>query len=466
MLLNAINERKEYTIGVKYQEDKKIFQVHFAMTIRELKQMIAAEWNVAIDDIKFVRTGLEDHRNLVSCDIKKENVLPIFFKNSNVNQITLRVSDYKMFQFVFEPTTTILELKEKYHKKDFTLPKDQIYEFNGRVLGDDETAEECGFVNGDMINVKLIKSQNNTIKLVFYQIIDQSDKMEINTTELPYKHTMRCKELKEMIMIKFQIAEESILLFNRNKQINITDDQLEIKLSIDEEFVVFEKENKELPVFLQIEGKKSKVVINLYDKIEQLKKTLQTKEGLPLIRQELFFNEKILKDDAMVYDQGFEPFSEIIVKKKEGIHIVLTSKVRSYDFLLQSIQDWGSIVKSFEEKENLEPGSYFLYSNKKEIKDPSRFNFNRERPNVFEAKKDECFDIQINLRNINAERSFKIKSSKKISTLKNMIRQLTNIPIKTQLVLHEGVELDENANLSLIAVDNKLDLFVMTKLLV
>ena len=78
--------------------------------------------------------------------------------------------------------------------------------FNGRVLGDTETAESCGLRQDSILRL-VVRSRSFSVRVI-------SDAREF---EIPAQHDMRTQELKEKIASEIEAPADEIVLVHGGK---------------------------------------------------------------------------------------------------------------------------------------------------------------------------------------------------------------------------------------------------------
>jgi len=323
-------------------------------TINDVKKQVKKKLGIPAKDQRPTFNGdpLPDNSTLEDNDIRHGDVIDL-----TPMQIKVRAPDGETCTLTVNPDDTIPEIKDQVEKKLGIPPKDQRPEFDGKPLPDNSTLEDNGINHGDTIDLSPMKIKvrapdgrtceltvqpEDTIPAIKKQVKKKLDiptkqqKPTFKNKPLPDDSNLRDNGIKHGDVIDLQPMQIKVRAPDgRSCTLNVMPDdsipdvkkQVEKKLGIpprDQRPVFNDKplpDNSTLddngiedgdvidlePMEIKVkapDGRKTQLQVTPDDTIDDIKKRVKKKLGIPTEDQRPRFNNKPLPDDSTLRDNG------------------------------------------------------------------------------------------------------------------------------------------------------------------
>jgi ubiquitin C len=134
-------------------------------TVGDVKQKIFEQEGIPVDRQRMIFIGeqLNDNDRLLDHRIEHESAVHLVFRSGQGFQIFVRSRNNRTMVFECQPTTTIERIKEKVRERERLHIDIQRLTFEGRVLENNSTVQECGLKHNSTVDLTLEEGRNTQI---------------------------------------------------------------------------------------------------------------------------------------------------------------------------------------------------------------------------------------------------------------------------------------------------------------
>jgi FlaG/FlaF family flagellin (archaellin) len=285
------------TIQVKTPDGKTIaVSMKPTDSIKSMKEKIASEAGVKVSEqvLTFKDQELPDDRGIEAAGLKHGSIIDL---QPNTITIQVKTPDGKTIPVTIKPTASIESIKEMVAPEVGIKVADQILEFKGNELPNDNSAEVAGLKDGSVIDL-----QPNIITI-------QVKTPDGKTIPVTIKPTDSIESIKEMVAPEAGIKVlDQILKFNGNELPN--DNSAEVAGLKDGSVIDLQPNTITIQVKTP-DGKTIPVTIKPTTNIQAIKETIAPEAGIKVVDQILKFNGNELPNDNSAEVAGLKHGSVI-----------------------------------------------------------------------------------------------------------------------------------------------------------
>ena len=282
-----------------------IISVNQYSTILEVKTAIQIKEGIPIEQQRLLLEGekleeLKDHKTLINYKINSDNT--IFLIPANLLFVRVKISSSKIITISINPYSTIAEVKRIIQEMEGINSNIQEIVFSGKHLEDHKAVKDYKIVSDSILILTVANLLNVYVKIL-------SDKSII----ISVNQYSTIEEVKTTIQIKEGIPiEQQRLLLEGEKLEELKDHKTLIDYKIESDNTIFLIPANLLFVRVKISSSKIiKISINPYSTIQELKRTIKHKEGIPIDNQKLIIHGTLLENHKKIKEYTIESNSTI-----------------------------------------------------------------------------------------------------------------------------------------------------------
>lgn len=260
-------------------------------TVRDVKQKIFEQEGIPVDRQRMIFVGeqLNDDHRLLDYRIEHESAVHLVFRSGQSFQIFVQTRNGRTMVFECQPTTTVERVKERVYDRERVHIDLQQLTFEGRVLENQSTLQECGLEHNSVIELSLQEGRNTQI----FVSLPESDTLSLWVN---CEHTVA--QLKQQIAERknYPVALQE-LFFARQK---LDDERTLASYVIEENHMIHLNIVTPLVLELTVQFRSGKT-LQLQEQsnrtVSHLKHVIWQKEGIPSEHQVLFYKGKELDSE-------------------------------------------------------------------------------------------------------------------------------------------------------------------------
>ena len=260
-------------------------------TVGDVKQKIFEQEGIPVDRQRMIFVGeqLNDNHRLLDYRIEHESAVHLVFRSGQFFQIFVRTRNGRTMVFECQPTTTVQRIKERIRDRENLNTDIQQLNFEGRILENNSTLQECGLEHNSIIDLTLEQGRNTQI----FISLPESDTLSLWVN---CEHTIA--QLKQQIFERKNYPVNLQELFFARQKLN--DERTLASYVIEENHMLHLHTITPLIYELIIRFRTGKT-IHLEEPsnktVSGLKQIIWQREGVPVEHQVLFHKGKELDYD-------------------------------------------------------------------------------------------------------------------------------------------------------------------------
>jgi ubiquitin C len=258
-------------------------------TVGDVKQKIFEQEGIPVDRQRMIFVGeqLNDNHRLLDYRIEHESAVHLVFRSGLCFQVFVRTANGRTMVFECQPTTTIERIKDRVRNHEGLHTDIQQLSYEGRVLENQSTLQECGVEHNSVIDLALEQGRNTQI----FISLPENDTLSLWVN---CEHTVA--QVKQQIAERKNIpANVQDLFFARQK---LNDERTLQSYVIEENHMLHLHIATPLILAITVQfrsGKKLQLEEPSNKTVSGLKHVIWQKEGVPAEHQVLFHKGKELE---------------------------------------------------------------------------------------------------------------------------------------------------------------------------
>lgn len=288
-------------------------------TVGDVKRKIFEQEGIPVDKQRMIFVGeqLNDNHRLLDYRIEHESAVHLVFRSGQCFQIFVRTLNGRTMVFECQPLNTVERIKERIRNHEGLHIDIQQLSFEGRVLENQSTLQECGLQHNAIIDLALEQGRNT-------QIFVSLPGNDILSLWVNGEHTVA--QLKQQIAERKNIpANVQDIFFARQK---LEDDRTLQSYVIEENHMLHLHIATPLMLELTVQfrsGKKLQLEEPTHKIVSSLKHVIWEKEGVPTEHQVLFYKGKELDGYRKLIDYNIQSGDTLDIDIVEPVTDIVSS---------------------------------------------------------------------------------------------------------------------------------------------
>ena len=297
-----IDDARNTQIFISFRDRRTIsLWVNPDYTVSRLKQIIATRESLSEEDMElyFTRVRLENDRTLRSYVIESNHMLHVEITPPPILQLIISVQNEDSDELQLEEpnSLTVEGLKRViFAKRSYPVTTQQLF-FSGRELENQEKLRDCRVVSGSRLDLILASNTltdpaQNTMFLFVKTLTGKTITLETQLSD-----TVR--SLKEKIFEKegVEVDSQCLVLAGRQIENSETVGSIGVQNQSVIHLVFHVPANDGSRLTIQDNGNRFDVTADLEGTVGDLKRRIEEKENIPVARQRLLFDGRMLADE-------------------------------------------------------------------------------------------------------------------------------------------------------------------------
>ena len=292
-------------------------------SVGDVKQKIFEQEGIPVDRQRMIFVGeqLNDNHRFLNYRIEHESAVHLVFRSGKGFQIFVRSQADRTMVFECQQTTTIERIKERVREREGLHVDVQQLSFEGRILENHATVQECGVKHNSVLELTLKQGRNTQVFISFPE-------SEVLSMWVNVEHTVA--QLKQQVSDRKNIPVNLMeVFFTREK---LDDERTLQSYVIEENHMLHIHIITPLVFNLTIQFRTGKTLLlqeSSTKTVSGLKTTISQREGVPTEHQVLFHKGKeldheyrklidcnIRSGDTVVLDI-VQPVTEIVSSRRQ-----------------------------------------------------------------------------------------------------------------------------------------------------
>lgn len=292
-------------------------------TVGDVKQKIFEQEGIPVDRQRMIFVGeqLNDNHRLLDYRIEHESAVHLVFRSGQCFQIFVRTMNDRTMVFECQPTTTLERIKERVRDREGLHIDIQQLSFEGRVLENQSTLQECGLQHNSVLDLTLEQGRNTQI----FISLPENDTLPLWVN---CEHTVA--QLKQQIAERKNIpADVQDIFFAR---VRLEDDRTLQSYVIEENHMLHLHITTPLMLEITVQfrnGKKLQLEEPSNRTVSSLKQVILQKEGVATEHQVLFHKGKELDDHRKLIDYNIQSGDTLDIDVIEPVADILKSSSKT-----------------------------------------------------------------------------------------------------------------------------------------